>query len=116
MIGWNLRSRRVGLVGRRVTKNDQATIVDLSVWGARIIAPTDPSLDPGSLVAIRADGMTGRVRIRWIGPASEPGTSTYGVEFVEIGADLESWLCQPIRDLRHDVSEVGWAGSPRNPG
>lgn len=58
-------------------------VVDLSVSGARIIAPTDPSLRVGSTLVILAEGCRGLVAIKQLAPTDEEGLTSYGVSFVD---------------------------------
>ena len=67
-------------------------LVDLSISGAGIRAPSDDDLTVGASVGIEVGGHVGAVWIRRISDSDVIGESVYGVEFSNPNAKFARWL------------------------
>ena len=70
----------------------QATLVDLSITGARIKASVDNAIARGTHVEIQVKDAWGVVKVRRIDAASEPEMALYGVEFLQLNAPLSDLI------------------------
>lgn len=84
-VTWRLdRPDRRPLRQRRFPLERQfGRVVDLSVSGARIIAPFAADLRVGSLIRIEIEGHKGTVAIHRVEPTDAEGLWSYGVSFVD---------------------------------
>ena len=75
---------------------EDAELVDLSMTGAGIIAPFDPTLVEGSSVRVEWGGSRAVVEIRQIGAGPSTGASHYGVVFLDMDHDFERQVADYI--------------------
>ena len=68
---------------QRLRPRDPAVglIKDVSVTGAAIVAPADPSLHRGSIVPLAFGWIEGTVTVMRVDPSPDPKRLIYGVEF-----------------------------------
>ena len=89
-----------GLFRSRRGVGRAAEIIDVSVSGAQVMVATNGRHRPASVVTIRHGEASGRVLIRWECPGPTPETHLYGVEFLELDADLRHYLGRPVDERR----------------
>ncbi len=80
-----------------------AQLVDLSVTGARVLAPEVPALSRGTRVQICVRGHHGVVEVRRIEPSTVDGLTTYGVEFVVLDDGLTELVGQVLSRRKPDA-------------
>jgi hypothetical protein len=68
---------------------------DVSVTGAGVLAPVDPSITRGSVVAVAFGWIEGNVVVRRIDPQPDGSNAVYGVEF----ENTHSPLAQAIHEV-----------------
>jgi hypothetical protein len=66
----------------------RAVVLDVSMSGLRVLAPTAPELRVGTTVGIEVDGLFGSVTIRRVVNSDDPGQRIYGVEFIDPAAHM----------------------------
>ena len=96
----------------RKRKPQQGWVVDLSLTGARIKAPTDPVVADGSLVAIGVGDLHGVVEVRRIDAAIDPAVSLYGVQFLRLDARLQDLINHTLSARRPDQKQWRWNRAP----
>ncbi|HEV8296783.1 MAG TPA: PilZ domain-containing protein [Acidimicrobiales bacterium] len=98
-------SRQRGRISRKL-KGHNVTVFDLSSEGARVVGPTDPSVQVGTLVEVVIEGFKGLVEVRWIEAVeNDPEHATYGLRFVANGEDLQAAI---QRRLDEEQSAFEW--------
>lgn len=93
-------SLRWRVQGRRIWRARRATIVDVSVTGARISAPTDEVIVIGKLMDINIRGARGVVEVRRVEVSPNPTLAYYGVQFVQLDRQLKDLVLQLTRGER----------------
>jgi hypothetical protein len=78
------------------TDSTRGRLVNLSVSGAGIIAPTDPRAAIGDERTIQIDGQPVEVIVRDIRPDERAGHQYYGVQFVDLPPGLLAVLNELI--------------------
>ena len=73
--------------GRRRPQPVVARLLDLSVSGAGLLAPTLDALQINATVPVELHGETGKVKVRTVRPTDQPGRTRYGVQFVGTALD-----------------------------
>ena len=89
-MGWRV-SEKAGTARRdrrRGKAAPECRFLDVSVTGARLLAPEGRDLRVGSLIVLDHDGESSKVRIRRV-EAYNHAFSVYGVSFVELGPRLK---------------------------
>lgn len=83
-------------------------IVDLSVSGAGIVAPTDRRAAVGEVITIAIEGQPTEAIVRDIRPAERDGYQHYGVEFLDTPAELLAVLNRVVGRTSHqpDLEDV----------
>ncbi len=89
-MGWDLQR---GGVRRRVQARD-GVVLDVSVSGAAVRAPSDPELIEGRVLAIGHGAFVGHVMIRRVVPTERREQNVYGVEFVDTPVRLVEALIE----------------------
>ncbi|HEX7096617.1 MAG TPA: PilZ domain-containing protein [Acidimicrobiales bacterium] len=97
------------LFGRFGAKGAWHTVVveDLSLTGARVIAPLTRSLQAGTVVDIEADGHPGTAQVRWIDPQDE-NSALVGVEFLELSDALRAHVESVVAAGRPETVDWRW--------
>ena len=106
-IQWNVRVKRGIMFGTSIA-SDAGEVLDLSIWGASISAPTSFRLDNNVTVTIALDDSRGIVKIKSMRPGHRPRHTIYGVEFVELDPLLQKELLLPLSDDRDEVLAARW--------
>lgn len=86
----------------------QGDVIDLSVSGATVIAPTSDLLTVGTTVAIEIEGGRGGVAIRNIRPSTHHGMSCYGIEFLQLDPTVRKKVNEFVAVDRPDHLEAVW--------
>lgn len=63
-------------------------LLDISVTGAAIEAPTSTALHPGAMVVVRYQGHEGEVTVERVAESPNVGLSLYGVSFAGMSEEL----------------------------
>jgi hypothetical protein len=90
-VGWRLdRVDYRPVESRRLSplRPEYAELLDVSVTGARLLAPYTTELQLGSRTVMEVMGVSGTVIIRHIGACTDLTRSLYGVEFAEPNSAL----------------------------
>ena len=89
-LGWNVlqKSGHAPFARRRRRPMPECRFLDVSVTGARILAPVGRDLHVGSRITLDYDGEPTTVQIRRVEPYNR-AFSVYGVSFVELGPYLQ---------------------------
>jgi hypothetical protein len=81
----------------------QAVIVDVSVSGARVMAPTSRSLQVGTVVELELrDGGKGLGVVRRCEVGGVPGRGFYGIEFGDVDDAFRGSIFRVISDAVND--------------
>ncbi len=107
-IDWNVPERRSPLSRLKPSAAQRGLVVDVSVGGARVLAPSDRALVNGVTLRIGAQGCTGTVRVRWSHPV-DSGRTMFGLDYVQLPEALADYLLQPIAQARGEVPLTGWS-------
>jgi len=91
---------------RRPPQRFAATVIDVSVLGARLRCEELESVGVGSLLQIEADGLTGTVVVRRIAPALVADGLDYGVEFVLLDPNLNDRVAEHLDPARERTQDV----------
>ena len=88
---------------RRRKAVPECRFLDVSITGARLLAPQARDLHVGSRILLDYDGESTSVRIRRVEPHNE-AISVYGVSFVELGPRLKQivYAADSARSRRHE--------------
>src|SRR5688572_32940173 len=78
-IRWRLR-------GKWTRRPQRATVLNVTLRGAGIRAPTNESVCVGSFVDLYFGAARGVAWVRWVRSSTERSMSDYGVEFFEVDA------------------------------
>ena len=90
--------------GQWARRPQRATIVDVSLRGARIRARRNDAIRVGSFVDIRIGRGRGLVEVRRIQDSHEPSIAYFGVQFVELDSRLKDLVLDLTRsDRARDV-------------
>lgn len=112
-LAWDVQERKAGLLGRRRESSSRAgEVMDVSITGAAVLAPTDPTIRRGSTVVIEVDGHRGAVRVRHVRPTEDPERSVYGIEFAEVEPELHDRFLRPIEEHRGKLPTREWMDDP----
>ncbi len=106
-IDWDVRTKSRRIRPDKSTSR-RARIMNASIGGALIIAPTDTALTPGRKIRIGLDGSTGLVTVRWTGEADEPGMMKFGVSYADIDVDLAEHLMSPLTEGQDALADEWW--------
>jgi hypothetical protein len=82
-VRWRLDGGPADPHGGREGGPEKAGLLDLSVSGCRIMARDTDDLAVGDWTTVSIRGASGPVIVRRITPSSQPGFSTYGLEFLD---------------------------------
>ncbi len=108
LVAWRVDEVIRGRLRDKMRATEVGRIIDVSVSGAAIVAPSSPDLRRGRAVAIRLDDADAVVRIRRIDDFGDPSWRTYGVEFLETDLAFRDWI-NSLLDIRRPGSrELGW--------
>ena len=91
---------------RRSTRSQRATVIDLSVTGARIRAPANAEIQRGTMVTIAFGPHRGLVQVRRIERARDPTVAYYGVRFVSLDTALRQLVDDAVGADR--PTEADW--------
>lgn len=106
VVDWDTGGRRRPTLGRR--RFEEADVIDVSVSGAQLLAPSNDRITPGTKVTIVAAGALGTVRVVRVAQVTNGKLSVYGVEFVDLESTLESLLFAPTAAGRPTPGQVDW--------
>lgn len=106
VVGWDTAGRRSPRRHRRTFA--EADVIDVSVTGAQLLAPTSPRIDIDSVVTIAAGGALGVVRVTRIVPVTNGPLRVFGVEFVELEAPMEALLFAHLDVIARAPESVVW--------
>ncbi len=88
-------------------------LLDISVTGALIEAPTTDRLRVGAKVRLVLDGMEGIVVVRQIRPTALEGVANYGVAFFELPHEMTQRVHEIVGRDRPDAQlQRVWDGAP----
>ena len=73
---------------RRADSALVATVLDLSLGGARVRAPYDPRIVVGTQIRVGAGGSSGLAEVRRIKADDNPNEAIYGIRFVRLDSSL----------------------------
>lgn len=109
-VRWRTDQKRRKKMFAKADGLQTGVIVDLSISGAGIRAPSDEEIQVGDSVGIEVGGHIGAVTIRRITPCEVVGEALYGVEFSNPNAKFARWLHHQLL-ADHEVSDGGeWVG------
>lgn len=103
-VEWNTR----GKVRSSRVRPRHADVLDVSITGARLVAPQKPSVAVGQTITIAAGGSRGTVTVRHIELLSHAHLAAYGVEFLRLEPGLEAFLFSQIATDRPEGLELKW--------
>lgn len=83
-----------------------AEVIDLSVSGALLLAPTNPEVRTGSVVELSCDGARGRVQVRHVHQSLDPEQHYYGVLFLQLQPELRQRLFDLVAKERGDLGHL----------
>jgi len=94
--------RRVDWLVRGASEPSAATIIELSVTGARVIVPTSPVLAVGEWCDTEIDGNRGVIEVRWVQPRGRH--SIIGVQFMLLSPELRCMVDRMLAE--HNVGSA----------
>jgi hypothetical protein len=103
-LGWlPQKSRSAGRVRRGTKPMLDCRFLDVSITGARLLAPEARELHVGSHISLDYDGESTTVKIHRV-ESHNPAFSVYGASFVELGPRLKQivYAADGTRSLRHE--------------
>ena len=110
-IGW--RTDHEARKGLRMKPDPQeGLIVDLSVTGAGVLAPTADDLRPGMRVKVSFRGEDGSVIVRRVSPTTDPAVTRYGVSFQDFDQRLLNAVNAVLAESRPDSLDDFWKQAP----
>lgn len=83
-----------------------AEVIDLSVSGALLLAPTNPQVRTGLVVEMECDGARGRVQVRHVHQSLDPEQHYYGVQFLQLQPELRERLFDVVAKERGDLGTL----------
>jgi len=111
-VGWATSLDRSRRLRRRKVPPTRATIRDVSMSGAGVLAPSAPSLSPGHVVQGDADDHgTFVARVKRRTETDEPTRTYYGIEFLELSEEFQDWLNDLLGEARPNRTEEVWRHS-----
>lgn len=108
LIAWRVGEVLPGRLRDKPRPAEVGRVLDISVSGAAIVAPSAAELRPGRAVAISLDETDALVRIRRIDEFGDDGWRIYGVEFLEADLSFRDWINSLLDERRPDSKELGW--------
>jgi hypothetical protein len=81
-------------------KGVEVQVLDPSVAGALLVAPTNPRLVPGVKIKMLFEDVTAVIVVRNVRPSSTPQHSYYGIAFFGMGRELELKVLQLVAELQ----------------
>jgi hypothetical protein len=91
---------------RKRPKRVLATVIDVSVVGARLRCVELPGVVVGSVLSLECQDAEGTVVVRRIAPLSENGPYDYGVEFVTLYPELQQRVSEQVDPSSGRLREV----------
>lgn len=82
------REMKSGLIRKRHPVDRSATITNLSVTGAQVLAGPDCSTEIGQVIGIGLDGAWGTARIVRVQQDADGGLTSCGVQFLDFDPDF----------------------------
>jgi hypothetical protein len=108
-VDWNVGAKKDTWRGKRFLPSQEGQVVDISVSGASILAPSDTNLQQGSRVVVGFERERSMVAIRRISDTGgDDGRSLYGVEFIDAPAHMVSNLMERATGTDNDAMEHRW--------
>lgn len=107
-VSWRVDELVPGRLRDKARPPEIGRVVDVSISGAAIVAPTSPQLRRGRPVCIRLDDADAVVRIRRIEEIGDDDWRLYGVEFVETDLAFRDWVNGLLDARRPDSQTLGW--------
>lgn len=92
---------------RRTAQVESGALIDLSVSGLKVRAPSAHDLSIGSVVPIEVEGVPGRITIRRITPVDGTRFSDYGAQILPSSHALADWARRRL-DEGAEVGEAEW--------
>ena len=102
-IEWDVRTKRVKLKREEVA--DEAVVVDLSLEGALIEAPSTSKHEKGDVVEVRLGGAAGQATIRHVRLGDGGDTWLYGVKWI-LSPELREAVENGVEQLRESAGEL----------
>ena len=102
-MGWRVWSGNARLDKRRRKPLPECRFLDVSITGARLLAPEAQELRVGSLMVLDYDGESTMVKLRRV-ESYNNAFSVYGVSFIELGPRLKQivYAADVVRSQRHE--------------
>lgn len=102
-MGWRVWSASARNDQRRRKTLPECRFLDVSITGARLLAPETQDLRIGSQMVLDYDGESSRVKIRRVETYNN-AFSVYGVSFIELGPRLKQivYAADIARSRRHE--------------
>jgi PilZ domain-containing protein len=102
-MGWRVWSANARRDNRRRKPLPECRFLDVSITGARLLAPEAHDLRVGSLMVLDYDGEATMVKIRRV-ESYNNAFSVYGVSFIELGPRLKEivYAADIERSRRHE--------------
>ena len=105
-LGWRVppKSGSARRDRRRRTPSSDCRFLDVSITGARLLAPEADDLCVGSQILVDYDGEPTSVKIRRV-ERHNPAFSVYGVSFIQLGPRLKQivYAADIARSRRHGM-------------
>ena len=105
-VTWRVPQRK--RFGRVQLIDEVVDVANVSATGAAIVGPTVDELRPGHLLPLECGGLTVVARIQRVVPSSEPGTSFYGVQFIDPNPNAIDLLLSQVEIPSRDQLEELW--------
>lgn len=109
LLAWRVDEVIPGRLRDKPRPVEVGRLIDVSVSGAAIVAPSDPTIRRGRAVVIRLDDTDAVVRVRRISALEgDDDWCIYGVEFVEADLHFRGWINSLLDARRPNSRELGW--------
>ncbi|MFQ5556468.1 MAG: PilZ domain-containing protein [Acidimicrobiales bacterium] len=104
-VDWLVAARTTGLVRRR-TLVPQAVVIDVSVNGMLLEAPSEPPVEPGSIITVGSDGEKAVARVIHRHVTADPERMVVGIDFTTMSPTFAEHLHAVVGALRGDRGEL----------
>ncbi len=109
VIAWNVGGKKDTWRGKRALPPQEGQVLDISVSGASILAPSDQNLRLGSRLVVGFQRERSTVTVRRVSDVDdEDGSTLYGIEFIDAPAHMVSSLMERATGSADDAMEHRW--------